>query len=112
MAGVPLICWPYFGDQPFNAMLVSLVHNVGYELLEVRDGPGLRPLYRLKGRAPEGTLEAIRREIIVVLELAYGEDGLKKRKKAKWFQQKFSEEWKEGGTSSRELRKVVENFGW
>ncbi|KAI5115708.1 hypothetical protein M0805_003487, partial [Coniferiporia weirii] len=47
--GIPLICWPYESDQPTNAANISLTHNAGYELLEVRTGNGLRPLHRLDG---------------------------------------------------------------
>lgn len=52
--------------------------NVAYELVEVRTGKGLLPLYRT-GKAPIATVDAVRDEARRVLENAWGEDGKTKR---------------------------------
>ncbi|EJD00706.1 UDP-Glycosyltransferase/glycogen phosphorylase [Fomitiporia mediterranea MF3/22] len=109
-AGVPLICWPFDVDQPINAANISVVHEVGYELFEVRTGYGLRPLHRLGNRTPDGTIEAVRREVTEVFSKARGEDGHKKRKKAQWFSQKLAEGWEHGGLAWLDLNKLSSIF--
>ncbi|KAI5114647.1 hypothetical protein M0805_004150, partial [Coniferiporia weirii] len=101
------ICWPFESDQPINAANVSLTHNVGYELLEVRTGYGLRPLHRLGGRAPEGTIAAVRREVAEIFTKARGQDGAEKRANAQRFAKAFAQYWEEGGQGWEELGKVV-----
>ncbi|KAH9927773.1 uncharacterized protein B0H18DRAFT_1118302 [Fomitopsis serialis] len=64
--GVPLICWPFTMDQATNAPRISDKIQNGYELFQVRSGPGLQPAYRL-GKAPEATLEAFIAEAQQVL---------------------------------------------
>ncbi|GJJ09753.1 hypothetical protein Clacol_003977 [Clathrus columnatus] len=72
-SGVPMIAWPLSADQPVNAAYMSSTLNIAYELFETRRGPGLLPLHR--GIKPQGTLEAIEKEIRTVLENAWGSDG-------------------------------------
>ncbi|XP_062115495.1 7-deoxyloganetic acid glucosyltransferase-like [Humulus lupulus] len=36
-AGVPMICWPYFGDQQINSRFVSQVWNLGLDMKDVCD---------------------------------------------------------------------------
>ena len=57
----PRICWPFSADQPLNAMHITENLDIAYELLEVRTGPGLKPVHRT-GKAPVGTLDAVRAE--------------------------------------------------
>ncbi|KAI5115021.1 hypothetical protein M0805_006072, partial [Coniferiporia weirii] len=82
-------------------------HNAGYELLEVRTGNGLRPLHRLDGCAPEGTIAAVRREAAEVFTKARGEDGAEKRANAQRLAKAFAQYWEEGGQGWEELGKVV-----
>ncbi|EJD00712.1 UDP-Glycosyltransferase/glycogen phosphorylase [Fomitiporia mediterranea MF3/22] len=107
-AGVPLICWPYDADQPMNAANIAFVHKAGYELFEVRNGQGLRPVHRLGDKAPEGTLDAVRREVTEVLTKAQSEDGQKRRAKAQWFSREFSRSWELGGLAWVELGRLLE----
>ncbi|KAG8651408.1 7-deoxyloganetic acid glucosyltransferase [Manihot esculenta] len=37
VAGVPMICWPYFGDQQVNSRFVSEVWNLGLDMKDVCD---------------------------------------------------------------------------
>lgn len=37
VAGVPMICWPYFGDQQINSRFVSEVWKVGLDMKDVCD---------------------------------------------------------------------------
>ncbi|KAI0790603.1 UDP-Glycosyltransferase/glycogen phosphorylase [Abortiporus biennis] len=109
-AGVPMICWPFFSDQPWNA--VNLVDNldVAYELFEVRSGEdGLKYSQRL-GRAPIGTVEAFRDEAKQVLDNAFGADGNRKRENMKQFQQVILGCWEEGGSCKIDFDRFVKTI--
>ncbi|CAE6435473.1 unnamed protein product [Rhizoctonia solani] len=74
--GVPMIFWPFIGDQPTNAMQIANVHDCGFELLQVRTGPARSTAYR-NGTEVEitGTEDAVRVEIKQILELSKGPRG-------------------------------------
>ncbi|KAH9858632.1 UDP-Glycosyltransferase/glycogen phosphorylase [Lenzites betulinus] len=102
-AGVPQILWPFIGDQPLNAIYMSDVLNIAYELIEVRSGPsGLHPIYR-NGKTPVGTIEAMKEELRGVLGKAFGEDGAQKRQKVLALREQVSRDWSEGGSSLRDV---------
>ena len=101
------ICWPYDADQPTNATRLSSVLDVAYELFEVRTEPyGLKPIHRL-GRAPIGTIEAVRDEAHTVLTNAFGEDGARKRGNMKKLQEAVLSSWNEDGRARRDLRRLI-----
>lgn len=110
LAGIPMICWPFDGDQPFNAANVCGTHDAGYELLEVRLGNGLRPIHRLGDKCPEGTVDAVRREMSEVLDMARGEDGLVKRQNAQRLGELFSETWSASGPGWVVLKDLVKSL--
>ncbi|TFY54047.1 hypothetical protein EVJ58_g9090 [Rhodofomes roseus] len=103
--GVPLICWPFLLDHATNAARISDRLQIGYELFQVRTGPGLQPAYRL-GKAPEGTLEAFVVEAQQVLSKALGDDGQRRRANAQRLKQQIMQVWGENGQS----QKAVEGF--
>ncbi|PIL32319.1 hypothetical protein GSI_05565 [Ganoderma sinense ZZ0214-1] len=101
-AGVPMIFWPFLGDQPANAVHCTDHLGIGYELLEVRTGHGLKPIYRT-GRTPLGTVDAIRAEVREVLQDAFGEDGARKRERLVEMRRVVNSQWDEGGASRRDV---------
>ncbi|KAH8110135.1 UDP-Glycosyltransferase/glycogen phosphorylase [Phellopilus nigrolimitatus] len=105
-AGVPLICWPFDADQPSNAANLTITHGLGYELFEIRSGHGLRPVHRLGGHTPEGTVDAIEREIRDVLIKARGTDGQNKRANVKRFREALAKNWEQDGTCWNEIEKL------
>lgn len=105
---VTRICCPFDADQPSIAANLSSVHNVAYELFELRSGHGLRPIHRLGGRVPEGTIDSARKEINTILELAKGLDGKTKRENAQTFKQKMERDWAPNGSSWKEIAKITE----
>ncbi|KAI0769598.1 UDP-Glycosyltransferase/glycogen phosphorylase [Trametes elegans] len=107
-AGVPFIMWPFGGDQPVNALHITAL-GIGYELLEIRSGTGLRPLYR-SGVAPTGTLDALHAEAHSVLERAYGEDGAQKRARLRLLQKAVLAQWEEGGRSLKEASAFLDSL--
>ncbi|KAL7281194.1 hypothetical protein ACG7TL_004502 [Trametes sanguinea] len=101
-AGVPMIVWPFHADQPLNAVRISEVLEIGYELLEVRTGHGTHPLHR-NGRKPIGTIDALKAEAKEVLTRAFGEDGARKREELLPLTNAFKREWEEGGASLKDV---------
>ncbi|KAI1785433.1 UDP-Glycosyltransferase/glycogen phosphorylase [Ganoderma leucocontextum] len=101
-AGVSQIVWPFGSDQPLNAILVSEKLQIGYELLEVRSGNGLKPICR-NGRVPTGTVDAVKAEMREVLGKAFGEDGEKKRARLAQVKKAVLAEWEDGGASKRDV---------
>ncbi|KAF5312054.1 hypothetical protein D9619_003768 [Psilocybe cf. subviscida] len=120
-AGVPMICWPFSGDQPFNAAHLSENLNVGIELIEVRTGEcgastsvdgitSSKPLHR-NGRAAQGTRAAVRAEFLGVVDtVVRGERGVEMRKNVERVRREFEEAWKEGGDAREEVRAFLREF--
>ena len=102
------ICWPFHADQPTNAIHLTENLDIAYELLEVRTGQGLKPIYRT-GKAPTGTLDAVREEAHCVFEQAFGEDGEHKRSKIQCLQESFADAWKEEGPADLALQRFLES---
>ncbi len=103
------ICWPYQADQPQNAVHLTDNLEVAYELIEVRNSLGLKPIYR-NGKSSVGTIEAVREEAHRVLDSAFGEDGAKKRAKAVELQTAFEDVWAEGGSSLADLNRFLDTI--
>lgn len=108
--GVPLICWPYQADQGTNAAHITFGLGIGYELFEVRSDTGLRPIHRLGGRSPLGTVEAVRAESAAVLDQAFGEDGKVKRANVEKLQKAVLSAWDENGPATRALQDLVNSL--
>lgn len=94
-------------DQPGNAANVAFVHDMGYELFEVRSGYGLLPIHRNGNRAPAATVDSVRSEFRDVLLKARGEDGRRKRDNVLRFRTALAESWKDGGESWKELERIA-----
>ncbi|CAE6404137.1 unnamed protein product [Rhizoctonia solani] len=78
--GVPMIFWPFTGDQPTNAIQIAAVHDCGFELLQVRTGPAKSKAYR-NGTEVRiiGTDDAVREEMKRIMELSKGPRGAHQR---------------------------------
>ncbi|THH23193.1 hypothetical protein EUX98_g7991 [Antrodiella citrinella] len=108
-SGVPMICWPFHADQPANAVCLTEVHDVAYELLEVRTGNGLKPILRT-GKAPVNTSEALRAEVNEVLDKAFGDDGAQKRVNVKKLQQKINSAWDKDGPAYVDMVRFLDTL--
>ncbi|KAJ7126413.1 hypothetical protein C8R43DRAFT_958150 [Mycena crocata] len=99
--GMPMICWPHYGNQPFLAILIAR-----YELSEVRQGLGLHT--RGNGTTTTGTLQAVGEEAEVVLHQAFfnEEDRKEKSAAAMTLLSKLRSAWLEGGHAD----KVLDHF--
>jgi len=103
--GIPMIGWPLDADQPANAAHITLNLDIAFEMIEVRTGPGLKPLHR--GGRPTGTIEAVTSEVRSVLQRARGPEGDRKRRNAESIRDKWRKEWEEGGDARMNLRKFL-----
>ncbi|RPD63794.1 UDP-Glycosyltransferase/glycogen phosphorylase [Lentinus tigrinus ALCF2SS1-6] len=108
-AGVPQILWPFATDQPLNAVHIAHQLQIGYELIEVRTGHGLKPIYR-NGRKPVGTLDAVKAEAREVLGKAFGEDGAKKREKLQAVREAMNKEWDDGGSARKDILAFLDSL--
>ncbi|OSD00573.1 glycosyltransferase family 1 protein [Trametes coccinea BRFM310] len=113
-AGVPMIVWPVVIDQVTNAIHISENLKIAYELLEVRNGWGLRQIYRTR-YTPIGTTAAVRDEVRDVLTRAFGADGEAKRERLALLRSKLSSAWRESGNDKQKggagtARREVEAF--
>ena len=102
------IFWPFSFDQPLNAVHLTS-SDVAYEVFNGRTGPGLRPIHRL-GKAPEGTLDALREEAREILCKAFGEDGRRKRESLHALQRKVLEARSAQGSSTRQVQVLLESL--
>ena len=112
LGNLPLLCrilWPFGGDQPLNAVHIADQLQIGYELIEVRTGHGLGPIYR-NGRKPVGTIDAVKAEAREVLGKAFGEDGAKKREKLQAVSKAMNGEWEDEGSSKRDMLTFLDSL--
>ena len=101
------ILWPFAGDQPANAAYLTDGLHAGYELMEVRTGPGLLPILR-SGRKAIGTVDAIRAEARSVLTRAFSADGAEKRANVEKLQRALLGEWEHGGAARADVIAFLE----
>ncbi|CAJ2665761.1 unnamed protein product [Trifolium pratense] len=85
-AGVPMLCWPFFGDQPTDCRFICNEWEIGIEIDT-----------------------NVKREEVekLVNELMVGEKGKKMRKKAMELKKKAEEDTRPGGRSYMNLDKVI-----
>lgn len=84
---------------------MTLTLDVAFEMMEVRTGVGLKPLYR--GVCPTGTDEAVAAEARDILKRARGPEGERKRRNVEAIRDKYKEEWGRGGDGLNELRRFL-----
>ena len=105
------IAFPFQSDQSLNAMLISLVHKIGYELIQVRTGEnGLKRLYRItsEDEQPKNNEDAWRAEMRDVLKRAFGEDGKEKRANLARLRERMLASWQENGETMNEFRMFLD----
>ena len=83
--------------------------QIAYELLEVRSGDGLKPIYRT-GYTPKGTVEAVKAEARESFAKAFGEDGAQKRARLQELRNKVTSEWEDGGSSKRDVGALLDSL--
>ncbi|KAI9070270.1 glycosyltransferase family 1 protein [Trametes sanguinea] len=107
-SGTPMIIWPITVDQAPNAVHLTYNADMAYELMEVRNGVGAGPVHRT-GRAPLGTLDAVRDELRDVLVRAFGEDGAAKRRRVLGLRDTLEKAWTEEGVARQEVGKFLDD---
>lgn len=84
------------------------MHNIGYELFNIRSWHGLKPIHRLGDVSPEGTVDAVRTEFKDVLVKAMGADGVVKRANAKRLKEKIAKTWEKDGEAWMEIKRIAD----
>ncbi|KAK7034537.1 hypothetical protein VNI00_012384 [Paramarasmius palmivorus] len=124
LAGVPLILWPFDGDQPSNAAAMSLLQQVAIELVEVRTSEsGMKTPYRFVApdykkllerqgytSAPTFTLEASRQEFRRVLRLVKTEEGQILRENMEKLSNEMRSLWSPEGESRIMLNEIIQTY--
>ncbi|KAI9062595.1 glycosyltransferase family 1 protein [Trametes sanguinea] len=105
---VPMILWPITVDQSTNAVYLTDVLDMAYELIEVRTGVGAGPRRRT-GKAPLGTLDAVREELRDVLARAFGQDGVEKRQRLLSMRKSLEDAWTENGAARQEVTEFLDH---
>ena len=102
------IAWPFGAEQSFNAAHSVENLNIAYELFEVRSGNALK-VYRT-GKTHTGTVEAVRAEASKVLDLAFGEDGEKKRKNMLKLKEASEQAWSDDGKGRKDFEELLSSI--
>ncbi|KAH9893511.1 UDP-Glycosyltransferase/glycogen phosphorylase [Cubamyces lactineus] len=105
-AGVSMIVWPIAVDQEPNAAHLTDNLDIAYELLEVRHGAGLGPIFRT-GRKLVGTVDAVRDELEDVLARAFGADGEAKRQRLLDVRAKLKQAWAEAAGEEDDVKGIA-----
>ncbi|CAI0411090.1 unnamed protein product [Linum tenue] len=88
VAGVPMICWPFFADQQVNSRVVSEVLKLGLDMKDVCD---------------RRVVERMVNELMVEKKEEFGRKAAEMARMAK-------ESVKEGGSSYRDLELLIEDI--
>ncbi|CUA71754.1 UDP-glycosyltransferase 73C3 [Arabidopsis thaliana] [Rhizoctonia solani] len=110
--GVPMIFWPFIGDQPTNSLQIATIHDCGFELLQVRTGPAQSKAYR-NGAEIEivGTDEAAREEMRSILAMTKGPRGEHQRVNIKLLSRVVIDSLAPGGSGDVGLEKFGKALG-
>ncbi|KAF9052531.1 hypothetical protein BDP27DRAFT_1304456 [Rhodocollybia butyracea] len=107
---VPLIFWPFQGDQPYNALRMTHI-KAGFELVEVRTGvDGTRIPYKSK-ELPAFTDASCKAEIKDLVDKLRGNQGSVVRKNFEAMADKIGQAWNvKDGSSRKELNHLFDKF--
>ncbi|CAK8561294.1 unnamed protein product [Lathyrus sativus] len=86
--GVPMLCWPFFADQPTNCRYICKIWEIGIEI---------------DSNVKRGEVEKL------VNELMVGERGKKMREKTNEMKKKVEEDTRPGGGSYMNLDKLIKD---
>jgi hypothetical protein len=105
------IFYPLSVDQPGNALILTVNHEAGFELLSVRTGLGERVPYRCRnGPAPEFSVEGVKREVRELLQRLKGEEGQRIRANLERLGDAYRMNWEEGGEAKRNLEGFMKQY--
>ncbi|KAK7463058.1 hypothetical protein VKT23_007644 [Stygiomarasmius scandens] len=111
---VPQIFWPFGGDQPYNAALMTRTHKAGFQLFNVRSGEkGMQIPYVFQNSdqpAPTFTVEAVREEIRALVVRMKGEEGKEIRRNLERVADGYLRGWDEDGEARRNTEEFLRNF--
>jgi hypothetical protein len=102
--------WPFIGDQPGNAALLSIMHNAAFELLSVRERAGARQPLQMDSKKPvDFSAEGARKETRELLVKLKGPEGERMRANAGRLDVELDKLWEEGGEARENLQGFFAN---
>jgi hypothetical protein len=105
------VFYPIAGDQPGNALLMSVKHQAAFELLSVRTGLGQQLPYRCRdGPAPDFSADGVKKETRTLLERLKGEDGRRVRANFERLGEAYGKTWREGGEAKANLDRFMTKY--
>jgi hypothetical protein len=106
------VLWPFSGDQPHNAAILTLKHNAAFELLSVREGPATQPPLRAEraGVIVDFTVDAVRKEARQLLVQIHGDEGARVRANANKLGEAMDASWKQDGEASTQLEALLRQY--
>jgi hypothetical protein len=103
--------WPFGGDQPSNATLMTVTHQAAFELVSVRTGEGARQPCHLAGQIPiDFSIEGVRREVRELLEKLRGSEGAQVRTNAEALAVEMGKGWKRGGEADTQVDELLRAY--
>ncbi|KAJ6562501.1 hypothetical protein B0H19DRAFT_1375565 [Mycena capillaripes] len=106
--GIPIICWPFDGDQPAATAHLTQNLDAAFHLIEVRTGKGLQPLF--SGQVPQGTRQAVGEEFRRTIDACRSDAGERKRKNARRLGTELSKAWEGGGSAKIAINMFLERI--
>ncbi|KAK7045957.1 hypothetical protein VNI00_006952 [Paramarasmius palmivorus] len=109
---VPLIFWPNHSDQPYNAAMVTLKHEAGFELLSIRRESSGIPYRSHTGvvEIPSFTFEGVKQEITSLLTKLRTVEGSRIRANFEVVGQRINAAWDNGNESRHEFGLFLKSF--
>ncbi|KAK7463062.1 hypothetical protein VKT23_007648 [Stygiomarasmius scandens] len=111
---VPQIFWPFAGDQPYNAALMTRTHKAGFQLFNVRSGDkGTQIPYVFQNSdqpAPTFTVEAVREEIRALVVRMKAEEGQEARRNLERMADEYLRGWDKDGEARRDMEEFLTKF--
>jgi hypothetical protein len=104
--------WPFLGDQPGTAALLSVTHKAAFELLSVREGVGAQQPLRMRGEVPlDFSVDGVRQETRCLLARLKSADGERIRVCAEALGAQINQscQWGEGSEAKSELKRFMCN---
>jgi hypothetical protein len=105
------IMWPFAGDQPSNAALLSTTHRAAFELHSVRTGKATRQPRRLDGQKPvDFSEDGVRQEVRELLAKLKGPEGVEVRKNAEKLGAAMAASWTKGGEANTQVEAFLTKY--
>jgi hypothetical protein len=104
--------WPFTGDQPTNAAMLTQDRKAAFELLSVREGPAAQVPLRAQraGIEVDFTVDGVRKEVRQLLAQMRGEEGARVRANAEKLGEAMAASWQQDGEARTQLEDMLRKY--